>query len=98
MDKRASADALDALHGALAKQLADAVNTPEVLLDKEGTVVGSKVNIAAMNVARQFLKDNNVTGVATKGSALDLLNTAMLPFDEKELGYPHPAFTAGTAH
>lgn len=64
--KRASHDALDKLHGALAKALAD-------------KIADGSATAADLNVARQFLKDNGIDSIPTKESPLgDLIDK--LPF------------------
>jgi hypothetical protein len=60
MSQKASETELSKLHNELASLLKQAIQ-PEPVLDREGEVVGTKINAAALNVARQFLKDNNIT-------------------------------------
>ena len=56
-------DPLAKLHTVLAEQLLERVTDPEA-------------KSADLNVARQFLKDNGIEALATKGSPLaDLVNT-----------------------
>ena len=56
-------DLLAKLHTVLAEQLLERVTDPEA-------------KSADLNVARQFLKDNGIEALATKGSLLaDLVNT-----------------------
>ena len=63
-------DKLKDLHEELAKVLLERVKDPDA-------------KSADLNVARQFLKDNSIDAVPTKGSPLDeLINE--LPFNEKD--------------
>lgn len=62
-------DKLKELHDELAKILLQRVKDPEV-------------KSADLNVARQFLKDNNIDAVPTENSPLQQLINE-LPFDEK---------------
>lgn len=63
---KASQEALEELHGALAKLLAERI--------KSGTA-----SAADLAVARQFLKDNGIDAIPKEGSPLgDLVNS--LPF------------------
>ena len=64
-----SNDKLRELHGILANKLLEKVKDPEC-------------KSADLNVARQFLKDNNVDAVPTEDSPLQKLIDEM-PFDEK---------------
>lgn len=67
---KASKQALDALHGAIAKALADKI--------ADGTATA-----ADLSVARQFLKDNGIDGIAAPGSPLKSLADT-LPFPSAE--------------
>ena len=60
---------LKELHGVLANKLLERVKDPEV-------------KSSDLNVARQFLKDNNIDAVPTQDSPLQKL-IEELPFDEK---------------
>jgi len=62
-------DKLKELHNKLAEVLLDRVKDPEV-------------KASDLNVARQFLKDNNIDAVPTEDSPLQKL-ISELPFDEK---------------
>lgn len=81
MDK-ASEKALVGLHGRLAEVLKDALS------DKFDQETGEKVppNAAILNVARQFLKDNKIEAVPTKGSPLGDLSD--LPVFDEDDGFP----------
>ena len=59
---------LTELHSLLAEKLLEKVQDPEC-------------KSADLNVARQFLKDNNIDAVPVQGSTLDKL-LEELPFDE----------------
>ena len=63
-------DRLKQLHEVLATELLKRVSDPDA-------------KSADLNVARQFLKDNNIDAVPTEDSPLQKLIEA-LPFDEKE--------------
>ena len=58
--RTATEDELGNLHKELARLLKEAIQ-PEPIKDETGKVIGSKINASALNVARQFLKDNNIT-------------------------------------
>ncbi len=64
--KKASTEALESLHGALAKTLANKIKSGEA-------------TAADMAVARQFLRDNGIDSIPRKGSPLGDL-AASLPF------------------
>ena len=66
---KANNDELSLLHSKLAKVLAESLEDPEV-------------TPAFLNVARQFLKDNNIDSVAEAGNPMDILKDAELPFQE----------------
>jgi hypothetical protein len=63
------------LHSSLAKLLKESVE--QEYTDADGKPVPPPA--AILNVARQFLKDNNIDALPAKGSPLDLLQDAM-PF------------------
>jgi len=73
---RATEDALDTLHGELAGVLTKAIQPEPVVVD--GEVVGHKLNAAALNVARQFLKDNSIEG-PLKGPVQNLAKNLLAP-------------------
>ena len=66
---KANNDELSLLHSKLAKVLAESLDNPEV-------------TPAFLNVARQFLKDNNIDSVAEAGNPMDILKEAELPFQD----------------
>lgn len=72
---KATKDLLDQLHGALAKELLDRINSGEA-------------KPADLNAARQFLKDNGIEALTLPGSPLGKLAEA-LPFsdDDEESDY-----------
>lgn len=72
---KASTEALDALHGALAMELARRL--------REGTATA-----ADLNVARQFLKDNGVEQPNLPGTPLRAL-TESLPFANEGANFSH---------
>ena len=60
----ASKDAMEALHGELAKVLTGAIREGVVVVDKEtGESHKNPAPAAILSVARQFLKDNNIDSV-----------------------------------
>ena len=66
---KASNDELSLLHSKLAEVLKEKLEEEEV-------------TPAMLNVARQFLKDNNIDSVAEAGNPMDLLKEAELPFQD----------------
>jgi hypothetical protein len=78
---RATEEALAALHTKIAEDLIDAIDNGEVLRDRDGAVVmgenekplRAKASAAILNVARQFLKDNDIKAMPAKDSPLDRL-------------------------
>ena len=68
--KRATTDDLSALHAKLASQLAKKIATGDA-------------TAADMAVARQFLKDNNITAIPTPANPLGDL-AGQLPFADEE--------------
>lgn len=77
---KADNDAMESLHGKLARIL-DAGLDPEPILDRDGVVVGKRVNAALASVARQFLKDNGIESAPGTNPAVSSL-AAKLPFPE----------------
>lgn len=71
---KATSDSLDALHGALAKALADGIKKG----DSE-----QKGYASLLNVARQFLKDNHIESIPTKDNPLGNLMQQLPEFDEE---------------
>lgn len=67
-DKKASKERLEALHDALASALAERIASGEA-------------TAADLGVARQFLKDNNIDAIPTKGTPLSKLKDS-LPFTD----------------
>jgi len=72
---KANNDELSLLHSKLAKVLTEALEDPEV-------------TPAFLNVARQFLKDNNIDSVAENANPMDLLKEAELPFHDNIIDIP----------
>lgn len=73
-DSKADQKSLEALHAEVAKVLAEAVKTCR---DENGNP-----EVAYLNAAIRFLKDNGIVGVPAKGSPLDFLKDQTLPFAE----------------
>lgn len=72
MAKKTTADDMDSLHAQLANTLKDSIEELKGADEKRGLA-------ALLNVARQFLKDNNVTALPVSDSPLKKL-TESLPF------------------
>lgn len=67
---------LQDLHAELAKVLAKAVREGVPVKDEEsGTVSLSPAPAAILNVARQFLKDNNIQATTANADILDMTQT-----------------------
>jgi hypothetical protein len=66
--KKATQAALEALHGALANNLAAKIKNGEA-------------TAADLSVARQFLKDNNIDALPTKGTPLSELQESLPEFN-----------------
>ncbi|WMM95084.1 DNA maturase A [Roseobacter phage CRP-171] len=62
---------MEMLHKVLAEQLLARVSDPEA-------------KASDLNVARQFLKDNNIDGVATEGSPLGNLVANLPDFNDED--------------
>lgn len=84
---KASKDAMNMLHAALAKTLSDAINEGVVVLDKEGNEVKTTCPASVLSVARQFLKDNQIElgkGEADSSAiARAMQEMADLPMDDE---------------
>lgn len=92
--ERAKEEALAGLHAKLAETLTEAIEKGEplrlpngdALVDKEGVLLRAPASAAILNVARQFLKDNDIKTLPTGQSPLERLGKAMpagtsLPFE-----------------
>lgn len=90
---RASDDAMDKLHEALAQQLTDAVvEGVPVKDDDTGEVHKAPASASILNVARQFLKDNDVKVDPSVSKRLTPL-TEKLPFSQMDAhGLDEPSF------
>lgn len=80
---KATEKVLGDLHSELARVLTKAIEPEPVVLD--GEVVGHKLNASALNVARQFLKDNNITATTDSKPVRDLVDS--LPSFEDESAF-----------
>lgn len=69
--KRASEDALGALHEALAQHMLNILK-------------GEEVKAADLNVIRQFLKDNSIEVVPNTGSTLDKIAEVLPVFEDED--------------
>lgn len=74
---KASEKELASLHALLAKSLADAITNGVPVVDKEGNTITVPAGAAVLNVARQFLKDNNIQATEENQGVKDLV--AALP-------------------
>lgn len=81
---KASNDSLGNLHDLLATTLAQAIKDGIVvgIDEKTGEVVKAPAGAAILNVARQFLKDNNIDSAPEATNPLGLLKEAALPFSD----------------
>ncbi len=79
--KRATIDKLGELHGVLAEDLMKRIKDGEVVQTKEGDVVTISCSVAALNVARQFLRDNGIQADAETNPQLKDL-VSRLPFKD----------------
>lgn len=68
----ASEKELSALHNELTDKLREAIKGDPVI-DGDGNLAGFKANSAALNVARQFLKDNNIQATAENKGLKNLI-------------------------
>lgn len=67
---------LQDVHSAFAEKLRTLIDERQT--DSQGNDLGP--NIAALNLVRQFLKDNRIEAIAEKKSPLSSLKDAALPF------------------
>ena len=76
-------DTFDDLHAALTDTLLDRIKNGEVVKTKEGGVATVPVTAATLNVARQWLNDNQVAADPTRSQRLKKLKASVadLPFD-----------------
>lgn len=72
MTKQDLEEFLNSIHHRLAEKLLARLDGVKVIT-KEGEVEEVDVSAADLNVIRQFLKDNNVTGIATNDNPLGRL-------------------------
>jgi hypothetical protein len=82
MSKRATDDALSALHQALAVQFKEILENGKAVEDKEtGEVVRVSPDASTLNAIRQFLKDNNIQSAPGTNSNLEEMGRRVdLPF------------------
>ena len=79
----ADSDKLGTLHDMLATVLTDAIKQGVPIKDEAtGEIIKAPAPAAILNVARQFLKDNNIDCKATPTNPIGLLSEA-LPFNDK---------------
>ncbi len=93
MSKRASDDALSALHQALAEQFSDLLKHGKVVEDKDtGEAVRVTPDASTLNAIRQFLKDNNIQSAPGTNKDLEEMGRRVdLPFPTQtdEYGAKH---------
>jgi len=78
---------LSELHGEVARVLKVGMQPEPIVID--GEVVGYKSNAAMVNVARQFLKDNNIQALIGSSKPLKNLVDSLPDFSDSS------SFTAG---
>ena len=69
------------LHGLIARTLKDQILNGTNVVGKDGSVYNISVTPATLNVARQFLRDNNIECLGATNEDIQSLTEA-LPFDE----------------
>lgn len=76
-------DTFDKLHAALTDTLLDRIENGEKVKTKDGEIVTIPVPAATLNVARQWLNDNQIAADPTRNSRLKKLAKGVgdLPFD-----------------
>ena len=80
---KADSDKLGNLHDMLAETLTQAIKEGIPLVNQEtGEVIKAPAPAAILNVARQFLKDNNIDCTPSATNPIGLLSEA-LPFNDK---------------
>lgn len=90
MASKSSKQVLSDLHRSLSEVLTKALRDGEVVVDKEGVSHKNTAPAAILNVARQFLKDNNIEGLPVEGSELGELTNVVksggikLPFESTQ--------------
>jgi hypothetical protein len=89
MSKRASDDALSALHQALAVQFKDILENGKTVEDREsGELVRVTPDASTLNAIRQFLKDNNIQSAPGTNKELEEMSRRVdLPFPTKTDDY-----------
>lgn len=69
------------LHGILARTLKDQIVNGVTTVSKDGTIEQVSAPASVLNVARQFLRDNNIECLGTNNEDIKGL-VEELPFDE----------------
>lgn len=79
-------ETFDNLHAALTDTLLDRIKNGEEIKTKEGGVINVPVTAATLNVARQWLNDNQVSADPSRSSRLKKLKASVadLPFQAGE--------------
>jgi hypothetical protein len=76
---KASNDAMETLHGTLAKALGDIVKDGVTITDREGAAIRVTASAAYLKEVREFLKDNGVVSLPGTNKAVNHLASS-LPF------------------
>lgn len=82
-----SKDLMEALHVVLAQELSKQLREGTWVEGDDGKPVRLSPKAALLNVARQFLKDNNIEAAIGKGGAVDEVMDALAKFED-ELPFP----------
>ena len=73
--------AMGSLHKLLAEEIREQIISGTKVMNKEGDIVSTSASATVLNVARQFLRDNNIQCQTDNNPELRALTEA-LPFDE----------------
>tara|TARA_R110000803_G_scaffold27989_2_gene65040 strand:- start:2785 stop:3048 length:264 start_codon:yes stop_codon:yes gene_type:complete len=79
---------LGALHGLIARTLTDQVKNGITQVSKDGTVEQVSAPASVINVARQFLRDNNIECMGVNNDDIKSLVEG-LPFESGEQARPN---------
>ena len=77
----ATVNELGNLHGIIAKALADQIKNGTKVENKDGKLETISAPASVLNVARQFLRDNNIECMGAANEDITAI-TEDLPFDE----------------
>lgn len=93
MTTKTTKQKLQDLHDLMATTLCEAIQEGVPVKDDAGNVSKAPAPAALLNVARQFLKDNNVEAVAVPGSKLHAVATS-LPFATPDAPSPYDEYSS----